>query len=662
MTFFEQQIRARRVSRWLYAAMGTFVIVFSLLLYLTCALSALAISMILDNFTNNTVEAVVDVALNPVLMLVFMAIILTFVFGAAALKYNQLVQGGVMIARLLGGKRVYRGTKASEERTAVNVVDEMAIASGIPTPLLFVMPGQHGINAFAAGTSVERAVVGVTEGAIEHLTREELEAVVAHEYSHILNGDMLINMRLTAVLYGIDIFYKLGQELTKNVRELFSKHNRTREEEYDPNKVHDDAILDIVGLPLYAVGWFGHLVAHILKASVSRQREYLADSSAVQFTRNPLALASALKKVGGNSNGSKVITSATEEFSHFFFASAFFSSLEEMLASHPPLPERISTLDPSFDGAFPRSEPLRDYDPFPEERVSKEVLIKDTGSPESLLSFSVEDLFERIGMVRSGAPEYVQHLLHHIPPILLEAAHEPYGARACILALLLDSNEERSMRQIDAVIKQADPFVQRKFRSLSRQVRHLPLAYHLPLLDITLPALAELSPDEANHFLRLINDMTRSGETSRPLEFTIEAVASKHTAGEHLKAIRATPPSRERESSTHGLLHALVVLGHPEHAAAARAAYEAAVKEIEMTPRLPIPAYNPQEAMLMFKNALHTLRGAPSEWKDLVSRACSTAALHDGDITTHEAELIRAVFEHFDLPAPPLPIPVDHRR
>ncbi|MEC9055102.1 MAG: M48 family metallopeptidase, partial [Verrucomicrobiota bacterium] len=265
------------------------------------------------------------------------------ILGGTAYKSAQLRQGGRVVAEGLGGRPVLPGTGDLKERQLLNVVEEMAIASGTPVPLVYVMDEETGINAFAAGTEPSNAVIGVTRGCIELLSRSELQGVIAHEFSHIRNGDMRLNMRLIGFIFGILILMIVGRVLLSSMRYV-----RTSRDSKGGNGILLAVLL--VGLVLFLVGAVGGFFARLIQAAVSRQREFLADASAVQFTRDPGGLTGALKKIGGWEDHSRVKNPQGSAVSHMFFAEG--GLFRWGLATHPPLQVRIRALDPAWTQKF----------------------------------------------------------------------------------------------------------------------------------------------------------------------------------------------------------------------------------------------------------------------------------------------------------------------
>src|SRR3954451_21131705 len=271
---------------------------------------------------------------------------LGLIAGGSLFEIAQLSGGGTVVAERLGGRRVYPNTTDPVERRVLNVVEEMALASGVPVPAVFMLDEELGINAFAAGHTTSDAVVATTRGTAQQLTRDQLQGVIAHEFSHILNGDMRLDLRLMGVLYGILLMGLLG-------RELFRIAAYTGGGRSDSRRNDSGLYLLAIGLIFMILGFVGLMFGNLIKAAVSRQREFLADASAVQFTRNPSGIAGALKRIGAAIFGSKLISPRAAEASHMYFA----EGISSLFATHPPLDQRIRRVEPEWDGKFPPALP-----------------------------------------------------------------------------------------------------------------------------------------------------------------------------------------------------------------------------------------------------------------------------------------------------------------
>jgi Zn-dependent protease with chaperone function len=332
MDFFGHQEQAQRSSRrlvWLFAAA---------VLGIVATLYAIAVGL-LTVADQRTMQG----PIHWPLLLAVAAGTLSIVGLASLVKTAQLRSGGAHVAKMLGGRELDADPKDPKERLLRNVVEEMAIASGVPVPTIFVLDREAGINAFAAGWSPTDAAVAVTRGALDAFDRDELQGVIAHEFSHVFHGDMRLNIRLMGVLFGIVCIAALGRIVLHATR-----HSRG-------DKKGGTAAILLFGLAMVVVGYLGVLFARLIQAAVSRQREYLADASAVQYTRNPRGIGLALARIGGI--GGRLQSARTEEASHMLFADGM-KRFAAGFATHPPIEERIERVLPGF-----RKQLLKAKDP-----------------------------------------------------------------------------------------------------------------------------------------------------------------------------------------------------------------------------------------------------------------------------------------------------------
>jgi Zn-dependent protease with chaperone function len=350
-------------------------------------------------------------------MILFWIIIVTIaVVGIECIiKIISLRRGGRVIAESLGGRLISPGTRNLNEKKFLNIVEEMAIASGISVPLAYVLDNEPAINAFAAGYSPDDAVVTATAGCLNQLNREELQGVAAHEFSHILNGDMRLNIRLVGLISGIMVIGNIGKMLFKHL-------NRSVR-----GRMGLGAVL--LGLALMIIGYIGVMVSRMIQCAVSRQREFLADASAVQFTRNPMGILGALKKIGGFNKGSAVISPNAGEISHMFFSSA----VKTVFATHQPLKERIKRLDPSFSGEFKDELVFSPVD---------EAVMSVGGGLSGQAPAAPENVINQIGVLSGDQAKMAMGLLASIPATLKKELEDPLGACTVIYALLLSKDEE----------------------------------------------------------------------------------------------------------------------------------------------------------------------------------------------------------------------------
>ena len=370
-------------------------------------------------------------------------------------KVSELAAGGEVVAHMMGGRLVDPQTTDLAERRLLNVVEEMSLASGVPVPPVYVMDNEPSINAFAAGFRPNDAVVTVSRGCLQYLTREELQGVLGHEFSHVLNGDMRLNLRLIGIVYGILVLSIIGYFVMRSAGWAGSSSRNS-----DDRRGDNRAAFFFIGLALYILGYLGVLLGNIIKAAISRQREFLADASSVQFTRNPGGLAGALKKIGGLAEGSRINDPHAHEISHMFFGDAFAGSIFNLFATHPPLEERIRLLDPNFDGSYPAVEalPVREgAGPVAPAALAPRRMrpwrrlasgLASGAAPRRAARPVSTDRDRIVGQVGSPQAEHLEHagrLVAGLPAAVVQAVREPYAARGVVFALLL-SREDQATR------------------------------------------------------------------------------------------------------------------------------------------------------------------------------------------------------------------------
>ena len=364
MDFFGAQDRARRNTSRLLFLFGAAVIA---LVALTDLAVAVAFGFLGANAT-----------IDPERLLMVSGVVCAGIGLACLFKHLQLARGGKVVAEMLGGRLLDPASTEPAERRLLNIVEEMALAAGLPVPPVYVLP-EASINAFAAGHASADAVIGVTEGSMRLLARDELQGVVAHEFSHVLNGDMRLNLRLIAVLHGILFIALSGRLLLQGVGRS-SRRSGSRD--------NSGLLLLGLGVSFLVIGWVGVFFGRLIKAGVSREREYLADASAVQFTRNPLGLAGALRKIGGLGAHGLIANPRAETASHLFFAQALNTRLLSLFATHPPLDERIRLLDPAWNGELP----AEDLQPVSIEAEDEQVasMAAPVSGPAAVMGFDAD--------------------------------------------------------------------------------------------------------------------------------------------------------------------------------------------------------------------------------------------------------------------------------
>jgi Zn-dependent protease with chaperone function len=634
MDFFESQATARRKSRRLivYFVIAVFLIILTLY----------AVALVTMRFTS-TAHLFAPVSYwHPDVFAVVVVLTLFVIGGGSLFKILVLRRGGPAVAEMLGARPAVPDTRDLKERRFLNVVEEMAIASGTPVPAVYVLDEEPGINAFAAGYSVNDAAVAVTRGALDHLDRDELQGVVAHEFSHILNGDMRLNVRLIGVLHGILLLAIIGRTMFHVSARGQAFAGRRREKS-------SSAHLLIIGLALLVVGSIGVFFGKLIKSAVSRQREYLADAAAVQFTRNPEGIAGALKKIGGMSQGSRIDNPHADELSHLFFSNALRSPFGGVFSTHPPLEDRIRRLDPSFDGVFPRLPALD------EVRSERRETPGVSGLAPERLEFSPDRLVRSVGSPTPATLAYAAALLREIPGELRRAGRDPFEAEALVFALLLDPEPEVRDRQLRVVLDRGGLAVRKRAESLFRLLDRAEAAIRLPLLDLALPGLRSLSSPQYQTFRGAVRELIEADRRVTLFEFALLKILERHLEAH----VESRPPSPERYGSLEAVAEsAVIVLSAMAHAGTedpekARKAFRAGTDRLAAGGGLSL--LDPERSGIdRLDTALSQLAEATPPVKKRILEACAACAAHDGSLTSEEAELLRAVAESIDCPMPPV--------
>lgn len=572
---------------------------------------------------------------------------LALVGVGSLVKILSLRSGGHVVAESLGGETLDRPADSLSEQRLLNVVEEMAIASGTPVPPVYVLE-EDGINAFAAGFTPDDAVIGVTRGCVELLDRDELQGVIAHEFSHILNEDMRLNIRLMGLLHGILLVGLTGRLLVRSM--FYSGRSR--------KGGRGRAAIAVVGIALLVAGFAGVFCGRLIKAAVSRQREFLADASAVQFTRNPKGIGGALKKIGGHVEGARIEAESAEQASHLFFGYAlgegFFST--SWLSTHPPLGERIERIDPSFDGEFPTVESHR-LDETEEAGVSglhagAAATAESTPDPRSVV--------EQAGMVNPSQVEEGQRRRAEEPDSLRAAVQEPLSAVAIVYSFLLDDDEHRRDRQLRLLrYYETEPVAEeteRWYPGTSTVERPKRLA----LVDLAAPALRELSDDQRERLRETIRALAEADDHLSVFEYALETIVRhrlEHVARPTAKRVQFRRFSKIKDDIV-TLLSALSSAGH-DSVEAAHAAFRVGMDAFEK--RAEGEGVSPVSvAPESLNDALDRLAVTSPQLKQEVLSACADCVLSDETVTTEETELVRAVSIALNVPLPPrLGEPVD---
>lgn len=633
MNFFELQAAARRDSRRL-------VVLF-----------VLAVLMIVGALE---LAAWLVVGPSPK-VLAWVAIASLGIIGFGSLyRLSTLSGGGEAVAQQLGGERVPEDTHDPDLRRLRNVVEEVAIASGVPVPGLYVLEHEPGINAFAAGHSTSDAVVAVTRGALERLNRDELQGVIAHEFSHILNGDMRLNMRLLGVLFGISVIALIGRRIMEF--SVVGPDLRGR------NRGIFILWLVVFGLVALVVGWVGLVFARMIRAAVSRSRERLADASAVQFTRQRAGLAGALKKIGGLADGSELSSRGdAEEVSHMLFGEgiAYGSLGARLFATHPPLLERISALDPAFRPA--ELERLaRGWAQHPPAGLDEDLHLGLHGGAlprvGSAQRVEPEGVSGQVGTPGPGDQRSADSILRDLPAELRRLARERERVMALVLALLLDTDEGIAARQLEEIRSRLGQSIAVDAAQLHRQhVAGLHPMLRIPLAELAFPVLRRRPRPQLETFLDAVQAVGMADGKLSLFEYCLgrlltlqlrESLAPARYAG----IGRRQPRAVRREIAT--LLAVVADAGHGD-SIGGRHAYLAGMQRI--LPGEHIDYRPPANAPAALEQAWVPLDALDPLAKRVLVEAVTAAIAHDGRISVVESELLRTVCAMLHCPLPPLP-------
>ncbi len=637
MDFWARQAEARQRSRWL-------------LLVFVVAVVAVVVAV---NVVVLTVFAVFDagqpvmadaawVGRHPRAVLVTTLAVLALIGIANLYKTMALAAGGGVVARSLGGSRVQADTVDPLQRRLVNVVAEMAIASGVPVPAVYVLEQEEGINAFAAGHTSANAAIAVTRGALQNLSRSELQGVIGHEFSHILNGDMRLNIRLMGMLFGLLVIAVAGRTVSW----------------YAPRRVGNRraggaGLIVVAGIAVMALGYVGVFFGRLIQAAVSRQREFLADASSVQFTREATGLRNALVKIG-SVQGSRIRHPDAEEVAHMLFA----PGMTRWFATHPPLVERIRALDPAFDPAGSANlrlevtpQPLGVTEVVADDRLP--AAFSDAGFlARDFVSLDPAMLPGRVG--NPGMPKVARAraLRESLPADLLAGGEGAARATALLLALVLDAAPAARASQLQKIRAGLGVSLASQVLEQARRVADLPVASRLPLLGEIVPVLRRLPASRRRSVIDCLATLCRTDGVLSVFEYTVCTLARIYI-GETLEPRRRarTVQFASVPVELQVLFSTLAAQGHAQ-AAVARDAYARGVMRLGLArppPFTPLPGWAGA-----LDRALRCLDGLPDADKARVVEALAATVVHDGKVSVAEGELLRAICAALHCPLPPL--------
>lgn len=655
MDFFERQDQARRKTKWLIVYFAMAVIGMTAAIYIAALVIFSGVQSHHHRFNYDGGPPALSLW-NPQIFFGVSLATLAIIGIGSSYKTMALAAGGSAVSEMMGGRLLSPNASDPDERKLLNVVEEMSIASGVPMPQVYVLDDEDGINAFAAGHKPGDATITVTRGCMKLLSRDELQGVVGHEFSHILNGDMRLNLRLMGIIFGILCLAIIGRVLLQTAR------GGGRGRGQNP--------LPLLGLVLLIVGYIGVFFGRLIQAAVSRQREFLADASSVQFTRNPAGITGALKKIGGlGENGSRLSHAHSEELSHMFFGNGVSEPFIGLLETHPPLVDRIRAFDPNFDGKFPYVRyDGRDQSPAEMARPGRAPVpnlfgtvlggaILASGNAEKPPVIRPHAVLPNLGNPTPLHLHYAEQLRSSLPENVKAAARTPLSAAALIYALLLSGDEKLRAVQTDEIGKRFVPEVAETTRALYPDVSAAAKHARLPMVNLAIGTLRNLTAEQFNAFTAALQWLVGSDGRVELFEFVLQKIVLHHLTPA-FNQVR--PPSIQYYTFRPLVPDCIVILSAlanvssdvPEEiqkAFAAGAPYLRAPDDVDLQllPREQCGVDAVDAALNRLVLAVPIIR------KNLLE-ACARAVGADGVILESEAELLRAVSDSLDCPMPPL--------
>ena len=624
MNFIQHQQTAK--SRFLLLLILLFVALILLLSLASIVVSA-AVYVFVDNQAAEQNKSFQQWVFSPVNLWVTFSVLL-FVLMSSLYKWRQLLKGGRAVAELLGGRLISPNSLVPEERKVLNIVEEMAIASGNPIPNVYVIDDTS-INAFIAGHNRRDAVAGVTRGCIKILNREELKGLIAHEFNHLNNQNMRLNMRVIIALHGILFFGIVGYRLTRGSR--LSRRFGT-------------AIYGtILGTVFSVLGYCGTFLGGLIKVALNRETTLLADDFAVQFTRNPRGLGNVLKKIGGLSQSSYLSTGRAIEFSHLFFCQGINTSLENMLATQTPIVERIKRVDPNWNGSYETQDAKnKTYKP----PKSAEAQGEASNSHNKAQQFQ-EQAMAFIGSPQAFHKSIAEQRMQSIPENTLQRLRNAPEACMIVYALMMSHCSTARETQLKTLKENVEEPL---FDALQAQINSpesLPPSLHLLLIELCLPGIKQLPEEQFTYFRKNLTLLIKADKKiSLPSWCYYRIIEQNYYAAEH-KGKQSIEALREDIS----LFFSLVV--YARKSPSPGGAFKAAVNTLEVK-NLSFKLSDETFSLQNIEQAVTNLCELKLNQKLNVLSAVAAIIGHDGKVSTEDAELFRAIANIFDCPIPPI--------
>jgi Zn-dependent protease with chaperone function len=611
LDFFEAQERARRRSRWLvlwYAAAVLGVVASY------CALAAFGYWLAMQS------------AMPLAGHLAVASLVGGFILTVSAWHMWQLSDGGAVIAHVLGARYVDPDKCTPAERKLINVVEEMAIASGVSVPPVYVLEFDDAINALVAGYSPHEAVIIVTRGAAQKLSRDELQGMMGHEFSHILNGDMAFNVRMVGLLAGLSWLAGAAERLVFET----ARHNR----ELERDQRGAGALVALAAALIAFVGFPGTVAADAIKAAISRERELLADATSVQFTRNPDGVAGALDSILALRAHTAVRAVHCELFSHMFFAQAVARWWG--FPTHPPILERIRRAHPRF---------RRDEYRARRHGTRTEVAVID-GSGTVVKNLRLDGAAAIVASVGRPAAEHVDYavrLLARLPLRLREALHRADEAETAMFALALEAEEATREAELQALAARRGAEARAKAGELYVYVGALARNHMLTLADLAVPAIKEQRQKARDAFLVDLAAVVEADRRVTLREFVLLTLLRQRLREGAGQPIRTQFRRVEDVAADAHVVLSLVSLD--------TAAFEKGAAVLKLGWQAPLARETLTTAKV--SEALERVRHLAPFEKPALLKACVEAAAADGVFRLPEVEMVRMVAATLDCPVPP---------
>lgn len=610
MNFFQAQKKARNNTRLLTA------LFIGAVLSLVILTNLLVLVFFVDTAPNLSIIEQIRYAPTQLWLYTSLGVI-GLIAVASGFKFLALQGGGKAVAESLGGLLIHQNTRDPQQRQLLNVVEEMAIAAGMPVPPVYLIR-ENSINAFAAGFGIHDAVIGINQGTIDLLNRQELQGVVAHEFSHILNGDMRINLRIIALLNGILILGIIGGGIMRG-----SMFSRSRER----------GALIALGIGLLVIGYGGTFFGQLIKAAVSRQREYLADASAVQFTRSSQGIANALKKIGAHSSGSLINSPQADENSHLFFGA--IKSFSNMMATHPPLDARIKALDPNY-------KPSKTTD-----RAASTSVNGASGFAGNSANAGISQLSGNANL------PVAKQMIESADAALNQASHDTFEARALVYAMLLSADDRVRAEQMQLIEQLAEPGVPHIVPTMLERIRQQSQQKKLLHLDQAMPTLKEMSHPQYQRFYDLTAKLIVADQAVDIFEWVIHRVITQELYAHFVQPFRSSgriKRGRKVDKPVRMILSLLATVGS-ENNDLRHLAYRRGMNHWGSDLAMAQLQHFDYQGL---NQSLEYLRELNTDLKQRFIDACAAVVFADDKMTADEFALVKGIAITLECPMPPI--------